>query len=328
MDCPGYARLAATFGDDRQNNLAAACWEDTADEPVWSASLVGQEDSFPDPDFSLDLSRVVFMVQECQGETRSEILLVTATIGTTAPPQQLGNDSSARSPCFPTFSADGKYLYTTVANFQARRREIAQWETASFDASSNTKAQLPSVSPVASWAIRLPLGSFDWPTSLIISPDARYIAWGARNDTVTVSNLKSHRTVLVVPPRKQPHRSASFVRMKFARDGSRIGVVRFSYVRRSLRGEATICDVERGVQEREVRERGSINDLAFSADGARLYTACADGSVGVWSIPKLKKLSEYRWNIGEVFCITVAPDGLTCAAGGENGQVVVWDVDS
>jgi WD40 repeat protein len=114
----------------------------------------------------------------------------------------------------------------------------------------------------------------------------------------------------------------------FTRDGSLIAITRQRRIKGVARHEATICDVVRGAVERKVRETAGVHGLAFSADGMRLYTACADGSVGVWSVPNLKKITEYKWNIGEVFCVTVAPDGLTCAAGGEHGQVVVWDVDS
>jgi WD40 repeat protein len=327
---PGYSRIAAAFGDKGWNSYVAACWEDTTREPVWYADLFGQEDCFPDPAFSPDLSRVVFVLEECQGDMRFETFLVTATIGTTAPPQQLGNDSNASNPYFPIFSADGKHLYTLVTNFQARRREIAQWETAWFDhtSDSHAKTRMPDMSPVSVGTIRVSSRVDDCPSCLIVSPDAHFLAWGAYNGAVRVSNLKSHRTVMVIQPWKQPRISAQRVSMAFARDGSRIGVVQFRHGRQGWRGDAAVCDVARGAEERQVRASASVNAIALTADGGRLYTACADGSVGVWDVPKLKKITEYKWNIGEVFCVTVAPDGLTSAAGGENGQIVIWDVDS
>jgi len=36
-------------------------------------------------------------------------------------------------------------------------------------------------------------------------------------------------------------------------------------------------------------------------------------------------LANYKWDIGRIFCVTFAPDGLRLAAGGDAGRVVVWD---
>ena len=53
-----------------------------------------------------------------------------------------------------------------------------------------------------------------------------------------------------------------------------------------------------------------------------------DGTVRFWTPGHGKEEKAYNWNIGRVTAVAFAPDGLTCAAGGENGQVVVWDVDA
>lgn len=57
-------------------------------------------------------------------------------------------------------------------------------------------------------------------------------------------------------------------------------------------------------------------------------SACADGVVRFRDTDRATEEAAYNWNIGRVTAVCFAPDGLTCAAGGEKGQVVVWDVDA
>jgi WD40 repeat protein len=68
--------------------------------------------------------------------------------------------------------------------------------------------------------------------------------------------------------------------------------------------------------------------LGWTAGGKVLMTAGADGFVRLWDVAAVKELRSFAWDIGKVYCAAFAPDGLTCAAGGEKGQVVVWDVDA
>jgi WD40 repeat protein len=78
-----------------------------------------------------------------------------------------------------------------------------------------------------------------------------------------------------------------------------------------------------------------IDAVAFTPDGRRLLTGSAVGTVREWDVPDLageitaasrQPRAVFDWGIGPVSALAVAADGLTAAAGGASGRVVVWDV--
>jgi WD40 repeat protein len=81
-----------------------------------------------------------------------------------------------------------------------------------------------------------------------------------------------------------------------------------------------------------------IDALAFTPDGRRLIAGSAVGTVRLWDVPetggeptpetpKPVPRAVYDWGIGPVTAVAVAADGLTAAAGGASGRVVVWDLE-
>ncbi len=68
--------------------------------------------------------------------------------------------------------------------------------------------------------------------------------------------------------------------------------------------------------------------LAFSPNSRLLLTGNRQGTCAFHDPAEGQQLAAFDWGIGPIHSVAFAPDGLTCAAGGENGQVVVWDVDS
>jgi WD40 repeat protein len=71
-----------------------------------------------------------------------------------------------------------------------------------------------------------------------------------------------------------------------------------------------------------------VCDAAWSRDGRALLTSSTDGLTCLWDATTGDKIRSFDWGIGTVDCTAFSPDGLTCAAGGQTGQIVVWDVDS
>jgi WD40 repeat protein len=73
--------------------------------------------------------------------------------------------------------------------------------------------------------------------------------------------------------------------------------------------------------------RGLVFSTAFSPDGKRLLLGTNDG-IRVWDVPNGVDSKWFDFGFGAATALSFSPDGLTCAAGGENGQIVVWDVDA
>jgi WD40 repeat protein len=73
---------------------------------------------------------------------------------------------------------------------------------------------------------------------------------------------------------------------------------------------------------------GAAHDIAFHPLGRFLSVVFADGSAKYLDRLNGTVQQSFKWSKKPLYSVAFSPDGLTCAAGGENGQVVVWDVDA
>ncbi len=76
-----------------------------------------------------------------------------------------------------------------------------------------------------------------------------------------------------------------------------------------------------------VGHTGPVWALGWSADGRGLMTTSSDGTARLWDSTSGSLIRSLDWGIGKIYAADFSPDGLTCAAGGQSGEVVVWDVD-
>jgi WD40 repeat protein len=61
--------------------------------------------------------------------------------------------------------------------------------------------------------------------------------------------------------------------------------------------------------------------------GNTVLTAGMDGTVRLWDANTGAETRSFDWGIGKVRVAAVSPDGNMCAAGSDDGRLVVWDVD-
>jgi hypothetical protein len=93
--------------------------------------------------------------------------------------------------------------------------------------------------------------------------------------------------------------------------------------------DATLIVWRPGEKPAKVRPCGRkhIRDLAFHPTGKYLAIVGNDETVRLLAIETWKPVKQYAWSIGKLRTVAFSADGTLAAAGGENGQVVVWDVD-
>jgi WD40 repeat protein len=70
-----------------------------------------------------------------------------------------------------------------------------------------------------------------------------------------------------------------------------------------------------------------VRAVGFLPGGETVLTAGMDGMARLWDATTGTQLRAFDWGIGKLRVAAVAADGLMCAAGGEKGQIVVWDVE-
>jgi WD40 repeat protein len=67
--------------------------------------------------------------------------------------------------------------------------------------------------------------------------------------------------------------------------------------------------------------------VGFLPGGGTVLTAAMDGTVRLWDAATGAEQRSFDWGIGKVRVAAVSPDGTMCAAGSDDGRLVVGDVD-
>jgi WD40 repeat protein len=73
--------------------------------------------------------------------------------------------------------------------------------------------------------------------------------------------------------------------------------------------------------------RAYFGGLAAHPSGQIVITVSRDGQARYWDAVDLSLVSALKWGVGKLHSVAVTPNGMMAAAGGDKGQVVLWDVD-
>lgn len=73
--------------------------------------------------------------------------------------------------------------------------------------------------------------------------------------------------------------------------------------------------------------RKDFTAIAFHPSVWHLYAASNDATVQVFETATWERIGRFTWQIGKLKALAVSADGTLAAAGGENGEVVIWDID-
>jgi WD40 repeat protein len=82
-----------------------------------------------------------------------------------------------------------------------------------------------------------------------------------------------------------------------------------------------------GIEPIFSQDHPAVQAVAFAPDG-RTLIGCEDRRICQWETNGWQRREQFDWEIGCPQCLAVSPDGLTAAASGYAGDIIVWDIDS
>lgn len=208
---------------------------------------------------------------------------------------------------YPEFAlpADGRRLLITEA-------DIGRGTVSVMGADDGTKFRtLWSVGPEEFW-YKIPA----------ISSDGNWVAVARRGavhggEVVQIREAATGKLQSAIPS----HPADLAQQLAFMSDGAKLMV---RPVGRTIR----VFDTATGQPAGEFVHPGRpyVTGMAVHPNGT---PACSrtNGTVCLWDVDNQKLLRTLDWKLGKLVSVAFAPDGSLGAAGTEDGQVVVWDVD-
>jgi WD40 repeat protein len=73
--------------------------------------------------------------------------------------------------------------------------------------------------------------------------------------------------------------------------------------------------------------RKHFTAMAYHPSGRHLFATSNDTTVHVFDTTTWERVKRFTWQLGKLKAVAVSADGTLAAAGGDTGDIVIWDVD-
>ena len=159
---------------------------------------------------------------------------------------------------------------------------------------------------------------------LAFSPDGKRLASaGCFGGTVTVWDVASGQAKLTL---KGHNNWVSFV--AFSPDGKRLMAENNpgSGLKPIDPGELKIWNATSGREILAIKGNTvGFNSAAFSPDGKRLVTACADATLTIWDATSGKEILAMKGHAASPYCVAYSPNGDRLASAAHDGVIKLWN---
>lgn len=203
------------------------------------------------------------------------------------------------------FAANGSVLLTGIFGLEINACRVHRWNvSALLNGANSHEAELE--------ALDLPAET----ESTAFADHGTIQAVGTSQGAIIVFDLLGERRPFTLVHDRRRARRVS--QLDFSPDGQMLAT-------RSA-GTVAVWAVASGEEVARLSGRHPLTGFAFTPDGGAILVASTDGTVSRFDTSGFAAGDRFDWGLGSLHSVAVAPDGLTAAAGGEAGQVVMWDV--
>lgn len=235
------------------------------------------------------------------------------------------------------FSPDGEHLYAAVGGGDpeddtkdAHRIGIHRWSVKTILSNRGVKS-CKRLLPEKGFFLPMPIPDvFDWARfgrPFVFAPNGNSIATGFWNNRVPSWDLASGNPLS--EPKLKKRKAPTAWRLAFSPDGRTLAVADESVALYDVASAKPLLALPPGPKfnHESLWKRPIVFDVAFDPSGKLFATANGDAPVRWYDAKTGAERETFDWGIGSITAVAFSPDGSLCAAGGEGGQVAVWDVD-